>query len=51
MRLCKIRQGKASNNVKLMDWIPLTSTKSEKDLQPKKFRKKMVSVLGEIWFF
>ena len=23
-----------------MDWIPLTSTKSEKDLQPKKFRKK-----------
>ena len=40
-----------SNNVKLMDWIPLTSTKSEKDLQPKKFRKKMVSVLGKIWFF
>jgi len=25
-----------------MDWIPLTLTKSEKDLQPKKFRKKMV---------
>ena len=34
-----------------MYWIPLTSTKSEKDLQPKKFRKKWYRFWEKSGFF